>query len=39
MKVYELVGYYDFQFKTFAITLPKIWRGVWKIMFRRRKEY
>jgi hypothetical protein len=36
MKIYNLIGYYDIQFETWAITLPKVWRGNLKIRFRKR---
>jgi len=36
MKIYNLFGYYDIQFKRFAISLPKPWRKCYKIRFRKR---
>lgn len=37
MKIYELIGCYDLQFKTWAILLPKVWRGNCKAKLRKRK--
>ena len=38
MRTYNLVGYYDIQFKNIGIILPKFWRGNWKIKIRRRNN-